>query len=77
MNELMMPKGISSQKRNELNVICIRLGKELSFAKVFAFSSETVASAAPSTENKIRLTVQRDQDCAGIYQRFSAASYKI
>ena len=62
MNEPMMPEGISSQKGNELNVIYIRLGKELSFAKMFAFSSATVASAATSEKNKIGLTVQRDQD---------------
>ena len=58
MNELIMPKGISSQKCNELNVIYIRLGKELSFAKVFPFSSATVASAATSTEKKIKYVLQ-------------------
>ena len=36
----------------ELNVIYIHLGEELSFGKVFAFSSATVASAATSTEKK-------------------------
>ena len=36
----------------ELNVIYIPLGEELSFAKVFAFSSATVTSAATSTAKK-------------------------
>ena len=36
----------------ELSVIYVPLGEELSFAKVFAFSSATVASAATSAEQK-------------------------
>ena len=64
MNELIMPKGISSQKGNELNVIYIRLGKDLSFAKVFAFSSATVASAATSTEKKsTSYSAMRSRQC--------------
>ena len=46
-----MPEGILSQKGNGIKIY-IPLGEELSFTKVFASSSATVASAATSTEKK-------------------------